>query len=179
MVVHPFDYDPGGAVPFLDASWLSHDGQWFLKTKDRFGLEAAMELNEAAVRALGKIEMRRLLKLTGLAEINDCGGLARMLATFWAIRGVPADRAVYRHVSPDRLEMGLRSCLIWEMARAAGMEGMGIGTLPGCRGFRARMQGWSEALSREYEFFVAEERPGDPAAGLVCEHVVVRRKKGS
>lgn len=178
MAVPPFEYDQSQVVRFLDAGWWSHDGQWFLKTKDRFGPEVAMELNEAAARALGKIEMRRLRKLLGLSDVNDCEGFARLLATLWAIREAP-DQLVYRHVSPDRLEVGRRYCRIFEMAQAAGMEGMGIGGLPGCRGFRARLSGWSEVLSREYEFLVAEERTGDPVEQIVCEHTIVRRRKRS
>ena len=178
--ITPFPFDPAAAVRFVDACWFSHDGQWFLKVKDRFGLEAAMELNEAAVHAMGKIEARRIRELTGIAEIEDCIGFARFMETFWALRGVPRGEGMMhggtvRIVSVDanHLEFTLARCMIAEMATAAKMEAMGVGNFPGCRGFRCRIQGWGLAVSSQYDF-VDEERAGEPGSGMVCRHRIRR-----
>jgi len=172
--IAPFPFDPASAVRFVDACWFSHDGQWFLKVKDRFGLEAAMELNEAAVHAMGKIEARRIRELTGIGEVNDCPGFARFMETFWELRGFPAGewgRIV--SVDPDHVELGFPRCLIAEMARAAKMEAMGVGNFPGCRGFRRRIHGWGLVLSSRYDF-IDEERAAEPGSGVVCRHRISR-----
>ncbi len=164
----------------MDACWFSHDGQWFLKVQDRFGLEAAMELNEAAVHAMGKIEARRIRELTGIVEVNDCVGFARFLVTFWALRGM-LPREGFMHgsamrivsVDDDHLELAFPRCLIAEMATAAKMEAMGVGNFPGCRGFRRRIYGWGLILSSQYDF-IDEERPGELGGGVVCYHRISR-----
>ena len=178
--IAPFPFDPSAAVRFVDSCWFSHDGQWFLKVKDRFGLEAAMELNEAAVHAMAKIEARRIRELTGIGEIDDCVGLARVMQTFWELRGMPRGQGVMHgspigivSVDPDHLELAFSRCGIAEMATAAKMEGMGAGNFPGCRGFRRRIHGWGVVLSSRYDF-VDEERPGAPGSGAVCVHRVSR-----
>lgn len=177
--VAPFPFDPAAAVRFVDACWFSHDGQWFLKVKDRFGLEAAMELNDAAVHAMGKIEARRIRELTGMSDVDDCIGLARFFETFRALRGVPPDDG-WRIVSvdPDRLEMAASRCFLAEMAIAAKLGDMGVGNFPGCRGFRRRIRGWGLALSSRYDF-IDEERPGSPGSGVVCRHLISRIRRGS
>ncbi len=163
----------------MDACWFSHDGQWFLKVKERFGLETAMELNEAAVHAMGKIEARRIRELTGMGEVNDCIGLARFFETFRALRGIPPGEG-WRIVSAesDRLELAAPRCFLAEMAAAAKMEEMGVGNFPGCRGFRRRVQGWGLVLSSRYDFIDAE-RPGEPGSGFVCRHRIERVPRGS
>lgn len=158
----------------MDACWFAHDGQWFLKVKDRFGLETAMELNELAVHAMGKIEARRVRELTGIDEVNDCLGFARFFQTFAALRGIPAgEHSPIVSVNPDQIELAFSRCGIAEMAMAAKMETMGAGNFPGCRGFRRRIHGWGLALSSRYDF-VDEERPGEPGSGVVCRHRISR-----
>jgi len=169
----------------VDACWFSHDGQWFLKVKDRFGLETAMELNEAAVHAMGKIEARRIRELTGIGELNDCTGFTRFLETFWALRGMPSGEGLMRgsamrivSVDADHLDLAFSRCLLAEMATAAKMEAMGVGNFPGCRGFRRRIHGWGLILSSQYDF-VDEERPGEPGSGVVCYHRISRIPRNS
>lgn len=178
--ITPFPFDPAAAIRFVDACWFSHDGQWFLKVKDRFGLETAMELNDAAVHAMGRIEARRIRALTGIGKVNDCIGFARFMETFWALRGMPAGEGILpgsarRIVSmdPDHLEIAFSGCGIAEMATAAKMEGMGVGNFPGCRGFRRRIHGWGVSLSSQYDF-IDEECPGEPGSGIVCRHRITR-----
>ena len=177
--IAPFPFDPALAVRFVDACWFSHDGQWFLKVKDRFGLEAAMELNEAAVHAMAKIEARRILELTGMGEVSDCIGFARFFQTFLALRRVPPDEEWhFLSVTPDHLDMAASRCFIADMATRAKMDGMGVGNFPGCRGVRSRIRGWGLILSSRFDF-IDEERPGDPGSGIVCYHRISRVRRGS
>lgn len=64
----------------LRDSWISHDGQWVLKTAQEFGFDAASKLNKAAARSLGKIEMKRLMAAMKWGEIKNAEDFKRLLA---------------------------------------------------------------------------------------------------
>jgi len=51
-----------------DASknWLSHDGLWFRAVEDKFGIEAAMELDRKAWEKFTVIEAKRIMKRLGM-----------------------------------------------------------------------------------------------------------------
>jgi len=51
--------------------WISHDGQWVLKTVQELGFDAANKLNQAVARSLGKIEIKRLMAATKWGEIKN------------------------------------------------------------------------------------------------------------
>ena len=65
----------------MDACWFSHDGQWFLKVKDRFGLETAMELNGATVRIsrcfIAEMAAAANLEGMGIGNFPGCRGFRR------------------------------------------------------------------------------------------------------
>ncbi len=60
-------------------SWISHDGQWVLKTAQEFGLDAASKLNQAAAKSLGKIEIKRLMAATKWGEIKNAADFKRLV----------------------------------------------------------------------------------------------------
>src|SRR4030042_2202541 len=60
--------------------WISHDGQWVLKTVQEFGFDAANKLNQAVARSLGKIEIKRLMAATKWGEIKNEEDFKRLLA---------------------------------------------------------------------------------------------------
>ena len=50
---------------------LAWDGQWFLKVHDKFGWDAAAELNIRTRIAFGRIEMRNTLLALGKKKADD------------------------------------------------------------------------------------------------------------
>jgi hypothetical protein len=62
-------------VKMLRKLALFWDGQWFLRSVDKFGLDAAVDLNAAVRTAFGRIEMRTMLKALGKKQADDlrCG----------------------------------------------------------------------------------------------------------
>jgi len=59
--------------------WISHDGQWVLKTVQEHGFDTANKLNHAVIRSLGKIEIKRLTAVTKLGEIKNSEDFERLL----------------------------------------------------------------------------------------------------
>ena len=47
-------------------NWLAHDGLWFLAVEDRFGMEAAIELDGRAWEQFTVIEAKRIMKRHGI-----------------------------------------------------------------------------------------------------------------
>ena len=64
-----------------DASknWLSHDGLWFRAVEDKFGLEAAMELDQKAWEKFTVIEAKRIMKKLGMEPGGGIPALVQAL----------------------------------------------------------------------------------------------------
>ena len=60
-------------------NWLALDGVWFQAAEARFGMDAAMDLDEAAWRRYTRIEARRIKALLNLPERPGLDGLERAL----------------------------------------------------------------------------------------------------
>jgi hypothetical protein len=61
-----------------DASknWLAHDGLWFRAVEDKYGLEAAMELDRKAWEEFTTIEAKRIMKRL---RIESGGGIPALI----------------------------------------------------------------------------------------------------
>ncbi|UCE59816.1 MAG: hypothetical protein JSU63_20530 [Phycisphaerales bacterium] len=53
-------------------NWLAHDGCWFLAAEEKYGFEAAIELDTRAVGLFSQAEAKRIVKAF---EIPENGGL--------------------------------------------------------------------------------------------------------
>jgi hypothetical protein len=64
-----------------DASknWLAHDGLWFRAVEDKFGLEAAMELDRKAWEEFTVIEAKRIMKRLGMVPGGGIPALVQAL----------------------------------------------------------------------------------------------------
>jgi len=65
----------------IDASknWLAHDGLWFRAVEDKFGIEAAMELDRKAWEKFTVIEAKRIMKRLGMAPGGGIPALIQAL----------------------------------------------------------------------------------------------------
>jgi hypothetical protein len=64
-----------------DASknWLAHDGLWFRAVEEKFGIEAAMELDKKAWEEFTVIEAKRIMKRLGMSPGGGIPALIRAL----------------------------------------------------------------------------------------------------
>lgn len=127
--------DADRAAFYRDA-WWAHDGQWFLKARNKLGLEAAMELNEDAIESQGRIEMKRFHALSGSPPVETAGDLLPLVLAMHDLVGVPVDGEMEGAAAFVLRE---RECLVWQMTVAAGLEE----AAPGCRGSMRRRLGWA------------------------------------
>jgi hypothetical protein len=99
-------------------NWLAHDGLWFRAVEDKFGLEAALELDRNAWEKFTVLEAKRIMKRLGLAE----GGGIRALVQALKLR-------LYAHINvqemseitEDRLVFRMRSCRVQEARKRQGL----------------------------------------------------------
>jgi hypothetical protein len=117
------DFSKEELIGFLrDAAvnWLAHDGLWFRAAEDRFGLEAALELDKNAWEKFTVIEAKRIMKRIGLPEGGGIPALIQALKfrlyariNTQEVSEVSAGRCVFRmlrcRVQEARERQGLAS----------------------------------------------------------------------
>jgi len=95
------------------------DGQWFLKTTDEFGLEAAIRLNARVRTAFGRIEMRTLLRALGKRRADDLADAIGLIATYGEVLMGGILRADFQVTSPTQAEVRIYRCAAYEGAKMA------------------------------------------------------------
>jgi len=85
-------------------NWLAHDGCWFQAAEERYGLEAAIELDARACGRFSQIEARRIM---GAFEIPEAGGLDALEKAL-GLR-------LYTTVNPQTIERPNDNTLVFKM----------------------------------------------------------------
>ena len=99
-------------------NWLAHDGLWFRAVEDRFGLEAAMELDAKAWEKFTVLEAKRIMKRLDLPEGGGISALAQALKL-----------RLYAHINvqeisemtPHRLVFRMKRCRVQEARERQGL----------------------------------------------------------
>ena len=60
-------------------NWLAHDGLWFRAVEEKFGIEAAMELDKKAWEQFTVIEAKRIMKRLGMSPGGGIPALIQAL----------------------------------------------------------------------------------------------------
>jgi hypothetical protein len=138
----PYTLSDAKKVQMLGRLMLYWDGQWFLKTVETFGLEAAIDLNARVRASFGQIEMRLLLKALGKSQADDLADAMRLLETY-------AEAFMGRRLSAEFVEMGedhaeaiIRRCAAYEGAKRAALPR----TDQACVACESLWNVWLEAL---------------------------------
>ncbi len=100
---------------------LFWDGQWFLKTVEAFGLDAAIELNARVRTSFGRIEMRTLLKAVGKSRADDLPDAIRLLETYAQVFMGDRLRAEFAAMSDQQAQVNVTRCAAYEGAKLAAL----------------------------------------------------------
>jgi hypothetical protein len=117
----PYSLSDAEQAQILRRLMLYWDGQWFLKTVEAFGLEAAIDLNARVRGAFGRIEMRLLLKALRKAKAEDLIDAIRMLETYAETFMGGGLRAEFIDLDTERAQVIVRRCAAYEGAKRAGL----------------------------------------------------------
>ena len=100
---------------------LFWDGQWFLKTVEAFGLDAAIELNARVRTSFGRIEMRSLLRAVGKRTADDLADAVRLLQTYAQAFMGDRLRAEFKVMDDHHMEVVIHRCAAYEGAKLAAL----------------------------------------------------------
>ena len=67
------------ALEMFAKSWLAHDGCWFLAAEERYGLEAAIELDSCSWERFAAAEARRIMATFAIPEGGGLPALEKAL----------------------------------------------------------------------------------------------------
>jgi hypothetical protein len=154
--------DPETEKDLLRRCWLWHDARWFAAVAGEFGMAAANRINRANVRALGQVEMRRLMKARGVDQVADLAAAMRLYdaGRDLYVPGSLMDAEVGA-IADGSYEVTFRRCYVHENIVRAG-----IADAYECAVF-ARIEGWHDAWGLP----LAEDLPARTcalAAGQQC-----------
>lgn len=131
----------------LQMCWAQHDGQWFLKAKKEFGIQAANQLNQKVLLSMGKIEARHVL--TGLniqpGSIKSIVQIFKIMNTFMDLFFPEIMKFRFLVLSETEGFGIVEKCFIWNMVQKSKAEGE---YTCACN-FRHR--GWLEAMGVQGE----------------------------
>lgn len=125
-------------------NWMTHDALWYGEVIWKLGMAEASPMNIRVCRALGKIECKRLMKMTGTASPKD---MNEYMALFEAARDV---------FVPDFMKFDIeypgqdtQVFKVLECFAHKGMEQLGVLDQYEC-GIFERIEGWFDAMGLNY-----------------------------
>jgi hypothetical protein len=142
---------------------LAWDGQWFLKVNDKFGWDAAAELNVRTRHAFGRIEMRSTLLALGKKKADDMGDALEVWQAYFRMFG--ANRGAFVgdfSIEGDTLSVWVHKCAAWEGAKRAKLET----DVQACLTCENLWQAWFGTLLPDHDVnqeVIARMGFGDPA----------------
>jgi hypothetical protein len=108
-------------VKLLRKLMLYWDGQWFLKTAEQFGLDAAIDLNARVRTSFGRIEMRLLLKTVGKSQADNLPDALHLLEAYAGAFMGSTLRADFVVLGPQEAEVQVSRCAAYEGAKRAAL----------------------------------------------------------
>lgn len=100
-------------------NWLAQDGLWFRAVEDKYGLEAAMELDRATWEQFTMIEAKRIMKRLG---ISPGGGIPALVQALKLRLYAHINVQEITDVSPDRCVFRMKSCRVQEARQRQGLQ---------------------------------------------------------
>lgn len=128
----------------LRNNWWGHDGRWFFFVAKEFGFRKANEMNMAINRAVGKLEIKNLISITGIKKITLQKNLLEALRTNLELCAKDVF-VIKEFIKKDQsFVLKIDSC-----AAHSGTEKAGYTDKYECACFK-RADGWLEALDANY-----------------------------
>jgi hypothetical protein len=93
----------------LSTRWLAHDGLWFQAVEQKYGMDAAIDLDEKAWEKFTSIEAKRIMDLLGLPEQGGVDALEKALR-FRLYAFINKQETI--RVSPTQLIFRMNNCRV-------------------------------------------------------------------
>ncbi len=99
-------------------NWLAHDGCWFLALEERYGMEAAIEMDTRSWERFSPVEAQRILQAFGIPAGAGLEGLARALRYRLYAR---VNRQRVAWTADGALELEMEECRVQAARRRKGL----------------------------------------------------------
>ena len=148
----------------LREMWLGCDGRWFLSVAQRYGFEAANEINRSVGLSLARASMRRLIKVAGLERPVDIEELKRIIETGYEVYHPSPDCEIeLRVVDGQTLCAFFHRCPVMEKVEKGGGMGNYQCACP------LAFKGWMEALGLKGESKIEKGPDGGPPCEVILK----------
>jgi hypothetical protein len=135
---------PEQVKELLIKQWMTHDAMWLAHCMEEVGMEAANRINRRAVRSMALIETKRLMKLLGIAAVNDFQGFQDYVKRSSQIIVADFMGFAYSFPAPEVLRCEMKTCFAYDgMKRLDAIEEYQCGIF-------TRIEAWLEALGISY-----------------------------
>ncbi|MFX1397954.1 MAG: DUF6125 family protein [Promethearchaeota archaeon] len=152
----------------LQVCWVQHDGQWFLKTKDKFGKDVVNEINLKTTNSIGKIEAKHVLNALNIKKgsIKNIPELFKTINTFMDIFIPITNLSLFIH-SFNKGVGRIKKCVAWDNVKnSKGEKDYECSCL-------YRYRGWMEAMGVSGEI-ITKKRLSDGDNECIFEFNLVR-----
>ena len=104
----------------IDAAknWLAHDGLWFRAVEEKFGIDAAMELDKKAWETFTVIEAKRIMKRLGL---SPGGGIPALIQALKFRLYAYINTQEVLEASENRCVFRMNSCRVQDARKRQGL----------------------------------------------------------
>jgi hypothetical protein len=172
----PYEIPAEARAEVMAGLALAWDGQWFLKVNDKFGWDAAAEINVRTRNAFGRIEMRSTLLALGKKKANDLQDALDVWQAYFRMFG--ADRGVFAGdyaIEGDALTVTVHKCAAWEGAKRAKLEK----DVQACLTCDSLWKAWFDTLLPDHDVsqeVVARMGFGDPQCRVRVTAAISKRQ---
>jgi len=128
----------------LIKNWMTHDAMWFYHCLTDCGIEKTNEINRAAARAMGIIEIRRIQKLLGMQKMATLEDVKSLLEAAWDVVKADFMKASFGLPSRNVLRGDFERCFAYE-----GITRIGVIEQYQC-GIFERIYGWFDGIGVKY-----------------------------
>jgi hypothetical protein len=128
----------------LIKNWMTHDAMWFYHCWQLCGIEKTNEINKAAVRAMGVVEIGRIQKAVDIQRLAAFEDVKSLLEAAWDIVRGDFMKASFSLRSRNVLRGDFKRCFAYE-----GMKRMGVVERYQC-GIFERIYGWFDGMGMKY-----------------------------
>jgi hypothetical protein len=128
----------------LIKNWMTHDAMWFYHCLQECGIERTNNINKAAVRAMGTIEIRRIQKAVGIQNVATFEDVKSLLEAAWDIVKGDFMKSSLSLPAKNILRGDFEKCFAYE-----GIRQIGAIEQYEC-GIFERIYGWFDGLGMKY-----------------------------
>jgi len=129
----------------LNKGWMTHDAMWFYHSLQECGIEKTNRINKAAIRDMSAIEIKRIQKAVGTANLDTWDEFKRFFEIAMEIATGKFMNYRYSLPAQNKMHGEWESCFVYE-----GIKALGVIDRYEC-GIMLRIDTWLDTLGIKYE----------------------------